>query len=102
MACFLAFSIYVLEASRTSGDNNATIIVGDAIRGAAWVAVFVLASCTVSSWKDIELTQPCGSAVGVEVVDLILIISLRPLRKHPSTLPTHNSSTLTSIMKEVL
>lgn len=29
---------YSLEASRTSGDSSATIIVGDAIRGAAWVA----------------------------------------------------------------
>ena len=37
---FLTFRVYILEASRTSGDNSATIIVGDAMRGAAWVAEF--------------------------------------------------------------
>lgn len=35
--------LYVLDASRTSGESRATIIVGDAMRGAAWVATLMLA-----------------------------------------------------------
>jgi hypothetical protein len=66
--------VYVLEASRTSGDNNATIIVGDAISGAAWVAASPLVKCDGST-RRLEHTEPCGSAVGVEVVNLCLVSS---------------------------
>lgn len=59
----------VLVASRTSGESRATIIVGLAMRGAACVAVLLLA-CN-STLREFALhTQPSGRAIAVEIVDL--------------------------------
>ena len=72
--------VYVLEASRTSGDNNATIIVGDAMSGAAWVAASSLAYRFLSR-QVLMLTEPGGSAVRVEVVNLGFVSVARPAHK---------------------
>lgn len=61
---------YVLVASRTSGESNATIIVGEAMRGAAWVAGHVVRGCCVLERGQFRPTQPRGSSIAVEVVDL--------------------------------
>ena len=65
----------VLVASRTSGENSATIIVGLVIRGAACVALMILARDKQRP-KELNLTQPSGSTVAVEIVDLRRLVSL--------------------------
>jgi hypothetical protein len=70
--------VYILDASRTSGERRATIIVGDAMRGAAWVATPLLVMAL-----EIELhrlTEPSSSAIAVEVVDLRKLISFPSYR----------------------
>jgi hypothetical protein len=64
----VAWSCYVLDASRTSGDSRAAIIVGDAMRGSAWMAVFLLV-WRMCRWR-LARTQPSCRSIAVEVVDL--------------------------------
>lgn len=65
----------VLVASRTSGESNVTIIVGLAMRGAAWVAGTLLAQATRAIGSSAH-THPGSGAVAVEVEDLCRKLSL--------------------------
>lgn len=68
---------YVLDASRTSGESRATIMVGDVMSGAACMAVFSL-----DMRGDMQFdkhTAPSGSPIAVEVEDLCRLVSLSSL-----------------------
>jgi hypothetical protein len=73
----LLLQVCVLVASRTSGESSATIIVGLVTRGAACVASMMLARDKQAP-EELILTQPSGSTVAVEVVDLRRLVSLFP------------------------
>lgn len=69
----MVVDVDILVASRTSGESSATIIVGLAMRGAACVALNTLVDSNYTMQEGGKFTQPSGSAVAVEVVNLLVI-----------------------------